>query len=408
MKKEISFFLEYSYFANFVPKIKSPKVFSKFDFSLKGLDEIKSEFYFNLMEVIEKSISKYPKEKKIVVPLSGGLDSRAILCALLSFLEKDRIITYTFGVPGSYDFEIGKEIARVAGVINHPINLKEEKYTISGLKKMAKLSDYQTFLFHNPPVESLQRIIEDNVVFSGYLGDLIFGSYSQYSNIKDSESINWYLEKERSRIGTPINGDYLKKFIEPIDSKSIISPVEQLILYERAPKLTAPHILLNGINYELPLIDYKIAKFMFSLPRSLRLKQKLFIEAMMQFFPKLFSMRSKTTYGKPLKTYNKSHLLVRSKNKLINSINRNLKIDLPYPPRNYMNFDSDIIHRTDFSEIFHSSLSSLQKRDILGGIKPLEIYSQHEITRSLSMQLINLVSLEIILQARDDENSISI
>lgn len=39
-----------------------------------------------------------------IVPLSGGLDSRAVLAGLIGAGLRDRITTATFGISGTYDF----------------------------------------------------------------------------------------------------------------------------------------------------------------------------------------------------------------------------------------------------------------------------------------------------------------
>jgi asparagine synthetase B (glutamine-hydrolysing) len=75
------------------------------------------------------------KDETIIIPLSGGLDSRAILAAVLRCTSKDNIITSTFGEQGSFDFEIGKMVAEKAGVKNIPVGVEkadfERKYNTS-------------------------------------------------------------------------------------------------------------------------------------------------------------------------------------------------------------------------------------------------------------------------------------
>jgi len=53
---------------------------------------------------------------KVVIPLSGGLDSRAILFAALQCKSSTDILTLTYGYPGSFDFEIAAHVARSTGV----------------------------------------------------------------------------------------------------------------------------------------------------------------------------------------------------------------------------------------------------------------------------------------------------
>ena len=51
-----------------------------------------------------------------IVPLSGGLDSRAILGGLLNAGLKKQITTVTFGTPGTLDYEIGSYVAKRIGL----------------------------------------------------------------------------------------------------------------------------------------------------------------------------------------------------------------------------------------------------------------------------------------------------
>ena len=48
----------------------------------------------------------FRQSKKHLVPISGGLDSRAILAGLLEFTSAENIFTYTFGTPSSFDMAL--------------------------------------------------------------------------------------------------------------------------------------------------------------------------------------------------------------------------------------------------------------------------------------------------------------
>ena len=56
--------------------------------------------------------------QKHLVPISGGLDSRAILAGLLEHTEAKNIYTYTFGTPNTLDYDVGSYIAKKLGT-NH-------------------------------------------------------------------------------------------------------------------------------------------------------------------------------------------------------------------------------------------------------------------------------------------------
>jgi len=399
-KNEISFFLNYGYFPNYTPKYK-PERINKIKISNKSYIDLQKDFFQIFKKVIKKNIEKVPENKKIIIPISGGLDSRAILAEVLNLVPNNRIKTYTFGIKGSYDYQIGKEIANKAGVAHQALDLNKVSYTQEEMIETAKRCDYQTHLFHHPPLHFLKEFIEDNIIFSGYLGDLIFGSYADKAFIRKEEVKKWYLENKKYsfylRNSQP--EDFIK-YIEDIDNESAVSPAEQLILYERGPKLTAPHILMNGWDYALPLIDKQIMNFMFSLPQNYRINEKFFIDTMIKFYPDLFNIRAKTTFGHHLKTPKWLLYKERIQNKIIKKLNL-YGFNLIYPPYNYLDFNKGIIERKDFKEIFYQNIHDLEKRNILEDISPTKIYKQHFKTKNLYQILILLVSLEIILKAKE-------
>jgi asparagine synthetase B (glutamine-hydrolysing) len=93
----------------------------------------------------------FQSSKDHVVPLSGGLDSRLILCALLEHTEAKNIRTYTHGIPGSYDFEIGAQLAKEAGTRHVSFPMSTMTYHEDDLRHVARREDCQAVLFLNTP-----------------------------------------------------------------------------------------------------------------------------------------------------------------------------------------------------------------------------------------------------------------
>ena len=400
-EKDIQFFLTYGYFPNYFPKY-SPEKVEKIEVDYTSYSDLQSQFFQVFDTVIKETIESIPKDKLIVIPISGGLDSRAILAGSLRHVNPNRIKTYTFGVKGSYDFEIGKQVAKKAGVYHEAIELNSLRFTQEEMLEVAKKCDFQTHLFHHPPLKKLEELIGDNYVISGYLGDLVFGSYAD-KTVQPQDIFDWYLKSKDY-------SDYLKfspdsefsQFLYSIDKHSIVPPIDQMILYERAPKLTAPHILMKGDwTYKVPLIDKRILDFMYSIPNSFRLDERLFIDTMLSYDPDLFNIRAKTTFGCHLKAPKLFLLAKRTKNKLILYLNRYLNLDISYPPYNYIDFNKEILRRPDLKQIFESNLQDLEKRAILTTIKPMEVLKRHKKTKNLYSILVLLTSLELILKSKE-------
>ncbi|QPL05809.1 MULTISPECIES: asparagine synthase-related protein [Actinomyces] len=54
--------------------------------------------------------------RRLLLPLSGGLDSRLLLAWLLRHGEAGRVATFTYGVPGAREVEVSRRVAQQAGV----------------------------------------------------------------------------------------------------------------------------------------------------------------------------------------------------------------------------------------------------------------------------------------------------
>lgn len=105
--------------------------------------------------------------KKKCIPLSGGLDSRGILGALLECTSAQNIYTFTFGIPGTYDYEIGNMIAKKDGTKHKCINLLNYQYTQYELEEVFRRVDMQTVLFFTYPISITDEIMNDKDVWSG-------------------------------------------------------------------------------------------------------------------------------------------------------------------------------------------------------------------------------------------------
>lgn len=108
-----------------IPSLK--KIFKnyKLDFSNLSMTNIKLEFIENFSNLLKNIVKE--ADSKILLPLTGGRDSRTIL----SFLLKNNINFSSFIMEGktkleAFDLNIGKEIAQKYG-FNHKIIKKESK-----------------------------------------------------------------------------------------------------------------------------------------------------------------------------------------------------------------------------------------------------------------------------------------
>lgn len=170
-------FLKFGYFLDY----KNPNY--NIDFS--GIDKSRYE-NSRENELIDISINLWkdalirnfnPNENN-VVPLSGGIDSGAILATLLELTYARNIYSYTFGTPGTLDYEIGNYIAKVVGTKHTEIPLTEHEYNLAELIDISKRIDHQTIMFLHPPVSVIDDLFSDFNVWSGTIIDVYFGRHT--------------------------------------------------------------------------------------------------------------------------------------------------------------------------------------------------------------------------------------
>src|SRR5690625_1850602 len=261
--KDIESFLKIGYFLNY----NNPSL--SFDFS-----QIDKEKYIGLSfeELIELGISifmkaiqtRFSNNEKHVIPLSGGLDSRAVLAALLEFTNASNIHTYTFGTPGTLDYDIGYQVADIIGTNHISLPLNNYRYSMDELIDISHRINHQTVLFHHPPIWLLDELYKDYTFWSGFLGGEL--TDARFIEKEDSElkvvKRNFITDnKYQNEVFFTNSAD------ENIFDQLTHSYNEDLTNYEvieynnRQLKFIAPHLLIDGFNYQLPFMDQNVINF---------------------------------------------------------------------------------------------------------------------------------------------------
>jgi len=126
------------------------------------------------------------ESKTIVIPLSGGYDSRLIACLCKAFGLKN-VICYTYGVKGSQDVVISEKIAKELGYPWHFVEYSDRVIRDFFEKKdfinyfnhavnYSSLCHYQDFIAVKSLVE--MNVIDRNcVIIPGHQGDLFRGEH---------------------------------------------------------------------------------------------------------------------------------------------------------------------------------------------------------------------------------------
>lgn len=126
--------------------------------------------------------------ERIIIPLSGGFDSRAVLGAVLECSEAERIHAVTFGGEDALDFRIGHLVARRAGVrsIAFPI-VDRVLFEDSFQRRRARDSSYGYSVFATQPPEMIaylaQEMSEGHLTVWGAGGDAATGSHLHQADL---------------------------------------------------------------------------------------------------------------------------------------------------------------------------------------------------------------------------------
>lgn len=401
----ISGFLKYGYFFDY----------ERDDYKL-DLTKIEKNKYsnFNERELINLGIKKFKNaiaqefipNKLNLVPLSGGLDSRAILAGLLEFTEAKNIATYTFGTPGTLDYDIGNYVAKKVGTNHVSFPLNQYDYTEEELIEISHRIRHQTMLFHHPPLKIVDEYFGDHIVWSGFIGDVIAGGQLQRNKVSSLEEAKKnYLSKNvycKSINLSPFSeNDFIKYINFPDIDKDLLTYEEQVFLLERVKKLTVPHVLMKGFTYKTPFINNNFMNFMLSIDNRYRFGEQLFIKMMLKAYPSLFKLKSKTSYGLPINSSIFAQNIKRGLNKIKRLTSKKVKF-IKNPYTNYLDFDNEFRDNINLKNIIYNSIQDLKQRQIVDWIDIDSIWENHQKKHgNFSDALILLTSLEIHLKAKE-------
>ena len=127
------------------------------------------------------------KDDMITVPLSAGLDSRAILAELANRNMHDRVRAITFSHPKSFELNIAKKVAKTLG-IKHDVIAWTQKDVIDYQDLVNNVITTDGMIGSTPYIPTnLYRKLNINSIWSGFSGDPLMGSHTLDRSIVDSK-----------------------------------------------------------------------------------------------------------------------------------------------------------------------------------------------------------------------------
>lgn len=353
----------------------------------------------------ETFASLFDPSAEHVVPISGGLDSRLILGALLELMPAEKLHTYTFGIPGTYDYDLGCLIAKHAGTRHLALPLDGISYHKSEMLDFARRSKRQAMLFYHPPVRELTQRYGNATIWSGYVGDAVVGSHLHTppsASLLEAKRVHI---KNRSivrsmRLHNCADDDLLPFVGGGGLDPEILTYDEQVLFAEAVRKFTAPLVLFDGFRYLTPLINTPWMDFSFSVPNRFREHEALMIDIARKAFPKLFALPTKNSLGLSLDApapVIRTLALVNKARKLLHQF---APKRVRYPHILYNDYNEAIRTSPDVRGIVLDALDGLRRRGDTPWLDIDAIIKRHmRRIKNHGDALIVLASLELVQQA---------
>jgi len=339
-----------------------------------------AQLIVELDTVLDKSIQKLisvANGRKIILPLSAGLDSRLILAKLLQ-QRYNNLLCYTYGPKYLWEIKEAKQISIKAKVpwiyieLNrstnkkfHSKSRKDYYLNYSGLSSVPHLADFYVL---DKLIKSKNISISDSIITNGQTGDFISGGHITKNNLHANEQqlIHNIITKHFGlwlNLNNTNNMEYLTSFLKqyfsliPIsDNFNLIYKAEYFECHERQFKYVVNGQRAYdyyGLDWYLPFWSDEMLKFWSEINLKNKIDQRLYKNYCQQINPSnLFqNMIIKGQYSLP-----KGILVLYYFSKMIDKItNKNNTDFLKRRFFNYFGKYAPYYPQASFNEFFSDS-----------------------------------------------------
>ena len=326
--------------------------------STKSFDDLKSEFLYILKDSIQR-IVKLANGRQIVLPLSGGYDSR-LIASLLKQADYENIFCFTYGNIKNPEVIISEKVAKELSfnwlfVEYNKQTVNQDFSQSNEFQKYYKFASNHVSIFHTQDYFAVKylhdnKIINDDAIFvPGHGGDFLAGKHLGKAEIANKNNvIDIIYQKLHALLNkkTFKNKIALKEKIssltkvkkENIKDEFFYSIEENFILLEKQSKflVNAQRIYeYFGYQHVMPLLDNELIEFFRDLPLKYKINSYFYEKSI---FKDIFENMN-INYKKDLEINDKT------KDKIKNVIRKFLP-----------NFLEDIIMKYKFKDMYRSSL----------------------------------------------------
>ena len=267
----------------------------------------RKEHFKNLNEVsnnVFQRMAEYCRDKTIVLPLSGGYDSRYI-ASYCKYLGIDNVICYTYGRSASFEVKASRNVARQLGYKWHFVEYNKEKWRLFlDSEKGWAYMDY-IFNYASAPhfqdfvaLDELQNkgVIPENAVFiPGFSADLLAGSHlpleffeNRPDDLMDKELSEYiYDHNFRIELNHQEKDKVLERISDTLHQPKTLTPDEFVSLNEdwftrhKVAKFINNSLKIYeffGYEWMIPLWDKELMEYWYDVPNEERVLSSLYNE----------------------------------------------------------------------------------------------------------------------------------
>ena len=216
-----------------------------------------------------KTCKELVGNKTVVIPLSGGYDSRLVLNGLLkNGVSKEKIITFTYGRTGYEDGVLSKQIADAVGVKHYFVDYCTTEAKSFFEKEYPKFSLYAGMTVSVPCVQEwyavnqlkLQGVIDENCIFMPGYGGVLPGHYVRQFMLEENGN-------DKNKISEHIKNTLLLNGARP--NENDVRELQEVFISSKYFKGSTDINYIEG--YESLIYSEEQAKFILNAARDYEL-----------------------------------------------------------------------------------------------------------------------------------------
>ncbi len=317
-------------------KILSKKAYFKWHYATieRSFDKIVDEFSLLFETVIQDQV----QDKKVILPLSGGLDSRTQAVALHHLKKEVHSYSYSFQ-NGLHESGYGKKVAAVCDFSFTDLTITNG-YLWNTIDNLAQINGCYSEFTHPRQMAVVEELTNMGDVFNlGHWGDVLFDDMGVADNLPFQNQIDILYKKVIKKGGLEIANqlwqswnlegnfeDYLRErltsLLRKVDiSESANAQIRAFKSLYWAPRWTSTNLsIFESVKpITLPYYDNRMCEFICSVPEKYLAGRQIQIEYIKRRNPKIAKIEwqqhrpfnlynyhfNKVPYNIPYRVYNK-------------------------------------------------------------------------------------------------------